>query len=70
LLWVAFIHANILLNLLGTGNDSYWQEASWGTLSDAVLHENGTLPVEATHGLHALPGWLREWGIEGRRAAT
>lgn len=39
-----------------------------GTLSDAVLHENGSLSVEATSELHALLGWLREWGIEGRMA--
>ncbi|MCU0124926.1 hypothetical protein N8H41_13185 [Pseudomonas vlassakiae] len=37
-----------------------------GTLSDAVLYENGTLSVEATDELHALLGWLREWAIEGR----
>ncbi len=37
-----------------------------GTLSVAVLYENGTLSVEATDELHALLGWLREWAIEGR----
>lgn len=37
-----------------------------GTLSDAVLYENGALSVEATDELHALLGWLWEWGIEGR----
>ncbi|WP_409261809.1 hypothetical protein [Pseudomonas putida] len=41
-----------------------------GTLSDAVLHENGALSVEATDELHALLGWLREWGIEGRMAGS
>jgi hypothetical protein len=41
-----------------------------GTLSDAVLYENGSLLIEATDELHALLGWLREWGIEGRMAAA
>jgi hypothetical protein len=39
-----------------------------GTLSDAVLYENGVLSVDATDELHALLGWLWEWGIEGRLA--
>ncbi|MBO9551041.1 hypothetical protein [Pseudomonas sp.] len=37
-----------------------------GTLSDAVLYEDGALSVEATDELHALLGWLWEWAIEGR----
>jgi len=41
-----------------------------GTLSDAVLYENGDLSVEATDELHALLGWLWEWGIEGRTGSA
>ncbi|MGJ7549088.1 hypothetical protein [Pseudomonas alloputida] len=37
-----------------------------GTLSDAVLYENGALSVEVTDELQALLGWLQEWAIEGR----
>ncbi|WP_337158705.1 hypothetical protein [Pseudomonas putida] len=41
-----------------------------GTLSDAMLYENGALSVEATDELHALLGWLREWALEGRLAGA
>ena len=41
-----------------------------GTLSDAVLYENGVLLVEATDELHALLGCLWEWGIQGRIAGA
>ncbi len=41
-----------------------------GTLSDAVLYENGDPSVEATDELHALLGWLWEWGIEVRTTGS
>ncbi|HDS1682349.1 TPA: hypothetical protein QEM39_003930 [Pseudomonas putida] len=41
-----------------------------GTLSDAVLYENGDPLVEATDELHALLGWLWEWGIEVRTTGS